>query len=134
MPALHHLVATLLVERQAGEAGADHHPLVSGRGDDRLGAAEQGAAHAEARPVGIDVEAAQLLALHRAEADRPGQAGYRHLETLAVAAHGLDIALRAVAVHPALDLAVVVDLAAQPPPGTPLPPLQPPGPRTRKHA
>src|SRR3546814_3816545 len=80
MPALHHLVATLLVERQAGEAGADHHPLVSGRGDDRLGAAEQGAAHAEARPVGIDVEAAQLLALHRAEADRPGQAGYRHLE------------------------------------------------------
>src|SRR3546814_15186353 len=82
-------------------------------------------AHAEARPVGIDVEAAQLLALHRAEADRPGQAGYRHLETLAVAAHGLDIALRAVAVHPALDLAVVVDLAAQHPHGTLLPRIEP---------
>src|SRR3546814_6159092 len=84
-------------------------------------------AHAEARPVGIDVEAAQLLALHRAEADRPGQAGYRHLETLAVAAHGLDIALRAVAVHPALDLAVVVDLAAQHPHGTLLHRIEPPG-------
>src|SRR3546814_12300758 len=111
MPALHHLVATLLVERQAGEAGADHHPLVSGRGDDRLGAAEQGAAPAEARPVGIDVEAAQLLALHRAEADRPGQAGYRHLDTLAVPAHGIALAPRAVAGTPALALVGGVHLA-----------------------